>query len=98
LDIKKIIRSNIDDENAGYLMIIYSNNNIINIFNEIIEQTQKKIVTGMKFVDDLLTEEYASKEVSKIQRIIEEDIILILKDMDIIYPNLFDLFNQTSMR
>ena len=52
------------------------------------------IFIGSMFIDDIEKEEYTTKILSKIKMNIEKDTILVLKDMDSIYPSLYDLFNQ----
>ena len=49
---------------------------------------------GSRFIQDQYSEEYTLKMINKIQIQMEKNCILILKDLETIYPSLYDLFNQ----
>ena len=56
------------------------------------------ILIGSMFSDDIQKEEYTTKILSKIKMNMEKDTILILKDLESIYPSLYDLFNQNFVK
>ena len=49
---------------------------------------------GSKYKSDIKSGRYSEEILNKIKYIMETDDILILKDLDMIYPSLYDLFNQ----
>ena len=56
------------------------------------------IFIGSMFIDDIQKEEYSTKILSKIKMNMEKKTILVLKDLDSIYPSLYDLFNQNFVK
>ena len=59
-------------------------------------QINKEIISyiGSRFDDDQNSEEYILKIINKIQVQMEKNVILILKDLESVYPSLYTLFNQ----
>ena len=57
---------------------------------------KKEIISyiGSKFNDDENSEEYILKMINKIQVQMEKNVVLILKDLESVYPSLYTLFNQ----
>ena len=57
---------------------------------------KKEIISyvGSKFDDDENSEEYILKMLNKIQVQMEKNVVLILKDLESVYPSLYTLFNQ----
>ena len=49
---------------------------------------------GSKFINDQNSEEYTLKVLNKIQHQLDKNVIIIIKDLEQIYPSLYDLFNQ----
>ena len=100
------IKNNIEDFESRYLILIANNEvgsylidnlfkenkdseNINSIFN-----TKPIYYYGSSFKNDLEKEEYSYIMVNKIMVNMEQGNFLVLKNLDIIYPSLFDLFNQ----
>ena len=74
----------------------YIKNNNLKITNEIEKVIKEKIIfyIGSRFIQDQNSEEYTLKMINKIQIQMEKNVLLILKDLDSVYPSLYDLFNQ----
>ena len=89
------IRDNLKDPNSRYLLLISQNSISQNLIEKIIKNSEKQsaIYIGSQFKGDK-SESYAEEILFKIQIQMENEVILILKDLDIIYPSLYDLFNQ----
>ena len=89
------IKRNILDKNSRYLMLISEGNNGSDIVKYILDLLQKKYIEliGSKF-KELKEEIYLEKIINKIKYIMETDNVLILRDLDIIFPSLYDLFGQ----
>ena len=49
---------------------------------------------GSKFEDDINKEEYSAKNIHKIQVCMEKGSITVFKNLESIYPSLYDVFNQ----
>ena len=96
------IRESIKDKDSRYLLLIskssvsnYLINSILNS-NEMKKDLKKELsfYIGSGFSKDKLSENYGLKILNKIQLQMEQDKILLLADLESIYPSLFDLFNQ----
>ena len=96
-----ITNSNITDYLIYY--ILYNENDAYNIIKDenkmsnLVKKTKNKDIIfyiGSRFIEDQYSEEYSLKMIKKIQVQMEKSSILILKDLEIIYPSLYDLFNQ----
>ena len=96
-----IIKSNILDPNSRYLMLISDGNDGSDIIKYLLNSMKKNFIelVGSKYKNDLKSGKYSEEILNKIKYIMETDNILILRDLDMIYPSLYDLFNQnfTSM-
>ena len=59
-------------------------------------EIKKEIISyvGSKFDEDQNSEEYILKMINKIQVQMEKNVVLILKDLESVYPSLYALFNQ----
>ena len=90
------IRKNIMFSNKRYLMLISEENDGIYMAKYIINSLFKKYIelVGSKFKLDLKSEKYSKEILNRIKYIVETDNVLILKDLDDIYPFLYDLFSQ----
>ena len=49
---------------------------------------------GSRFEDDINTWEYSAKNIHKIQVCMEKGTITVFKNLESIYPSLYDLFNH----
>ena len=59
-----------------------------------IKKTEYKFFLGSRFEDDINKEEYSVKMLQKIQICMEQGILTVFKNLESIYPSLYDLFNQ----
>ena len=108
-NIKDKIKNNlieyIDDYTSRYLLLITRTNIGIYLLSSFIKSiygnnnfNNYTILIGSIFIDDVLKEEYTTKILSKIKMNIEKDTILVLKNLESIYPSLYDLFNQNFVK
>ena len=90
------IEKNVSDPNSRYLMLISDGNNGSDIVKYLLKKLKKKYIelVGSKYVQDTKSGKYSEEILNKIKYIMETDNVLILRDLDIIYPSLYDLFNQ----
>ena len=90
------IRDNINDLDSRYLLIISKSSISTYLLSLLLNQEKKEInlYIGSKFSEDLNSEEYALKIINAIQLYMGRNNILILKNLDCVYPALYDLFNQ----
>ena len=90
------IKKNILDSNSRYLMLISEGNDGSDIIKYLLNSLGKKFIelVGSKYKTDLKSGGYSEEILNKIKYIMETDNILILRDLDMIYPSLYDLFNQ----
>ena len=88
------INHNIEDTTSRYLLVV--SDNATYLLSSILERMNKKFIfiIGSQFEKDLESENYAVKILNQIQLSMEEGNILVLKDLQTIYPSLYDLFNQ----
>ena len=97
--IEECIRNNIiEEEDSRYLLLIMKSNLsqylILNILKEIKDEDKIVYFLGSLFEDDIYNEAYSAKAINKIQYYLEQDIVLILKNLSTTYSSLYDLFNQ----
>ena len=90
------IQKNISDSNSRYLMLISEGNDASDIAKYLLNSIGKVYIelVGSKYKKDLKAGIYSEEILNKIKYIMESDNILILRDLDMIYPSLYDLFNQ----
>ena len=94
-DVAERAKENIHDQKSRYLLVITKgSSNLFLISSLLIEDKEFSIYIGSKFKNDLNKEDYASKIMNKIQTDMEEGRLLILKDLETVYPHMYDLFNQ----
>ena len=95
-DVLKRIKENINDLNSRYLLIFSKSSVSPFLISSILNDEKKEFsfYIGSKFEKDLNTEEYALKVLNKIQTHMERGNILILKNLETVYPAMYDLFNQ----
>ena len=95
-DILENIEENILDLKSRYLLIISKPSIGISLLESIVSKLKKKYCyyIGSQFEDDIQSEEYTLKILNKIQFIMEDNKILILRNLESVYPALYDLFNQ----
>ena len=90
------IKKNILDSNSRYLMLISEGNDGSDIVKYLLNSLDKKFIelVGSKYKDDIKSGRYSEEILNKIKYIMETDNVLILRDLDMIYASLYDLFNQ----
>ncbi len=90
------IKKNILDPNSRYLMLISEGNDGNDIIKYLLDSLGKKYIelVGSKYKKDIKDGRYSEEILNKIKYIMESENILILKDLDMIYASLYDLFNQ----
>ena len=90
------IKENVNDLNSRYLLVISKSSISTFLISSILSEDNKEysFYIGSKFKSDLNTEEYTLKVLNKIQAHMENGNILIMKDLESVYPSMYDLFNQ----
>ena len=90
------IKENINDLNSRYLLVISKSSISTFLLSTILSDEKKEynFYIGSKFDQDINSEEYALKVLNKIQAHMERGNILILKNLESVYPAMYDLFNQ----
>jgi len=90
------IRKNVNDPNSRYLMLISEGNDATDITKYLLGKLNKKYIelVGSKYQNDIKSGRYNEEILNKIKYIMETDNVLILRDLDMIYPSLYDIFNQ----
>ena len=90
------ITKNIFDSNTRYLMLISEGNDARDIVKYILKDKNKGFIEliGSTYPKDLISKQYSEEILNQIKYIMATDNILVLKDLDMIYPSLYDLFNQ----
>ena len=97
-DFLERIKENLLETKSRYLLLfINSPNHEYCIYSLLTKYfPNKKIINfvGSDFIYDENSEEYIYKMVNKIRVQIGKDVILILKNLESVYPSLYNLFNQ----
>ena len=97
-DVIKRIKENINDKGCRYLLLIskssISNYLLSTILNDKSINKESVFYIGSRFVKDLQSEEYTLKILNKVQVQMEQNKVLLLSDLESVYPALYDLFNQ----
>jgi hypothetical protein len=77
-------------------MLISEGNDGSDIVKYLLKSIGRKFteLVGSKYKNDLRSGRYSEEILNKIKYIMETDNVLILRDLDMIYPSLYDLFNQ----
>ena len=90
------IKKNILDSNSRYLMLISEGNDGSDIVKYLLNSIGKKYIelVGSKYKADIKKGRYSEEILNRIKYIMETDNVLILRDLDMIYASLYDLFNQ----
>ncbi len=95
-DVAQRITENLYDFNSRYLLVIANSSISSCLLSSILKKTNKNysFFIGSEFEDDQKNEEYSLKVLNKVQLHMEQGNILILNNLESVYPNLYDLFNQ----
>ena len=95
-DVSQRIIENIFDLNSRYLLVISNSSISLCLLLSILIKTNKNysFIIGSEFEEDHKNEEYSLKILNKVQLHMEQGNILIFNNLESVYPNLYDLFNQ----
>ena len=91
----KRIEENILDLNSRYLIIISKFSVSSLLLTSILSSLNKNysLYIGSQFPNDIINEEYYLKILNKIQIHMKQGNILVLKNLEFVYPSLYDLFD-----
>ena len=97
INITECIEENILDNESRYLMIISDISKSQFLIQFILKKLKKEniFLLGSHFMKDLKNEEYTSSLLQKIQISMKNGEIVVMNNLESIYPSLYDLFNQT---
>ena len=101
-NVLKAIFDNIKDKDSRYLLLVTKSSISNYLLNSILTSADYKndlnkelsFYIGSGFTKDIHSEGYGLKILNKIQLQMEQNKILLLSDLDAVYPSLYDLFNQ----
>eukprot|EP00833_Pecoramyces_ruminatium_P011448 jgi/Orpsp1_1/1185480/evm.model.c7180000093977.1 len=95
-NVMKCIVNNIQDPKSRYLLIETKGSISQYLITLILEKMNRNFVFyyGSNFEDDTIKKYYSAKILNKIQVTMNEDNVMILKNLTSMYPSLYDLFNQ----
>ena len=90
------IKNNINEDDTRFLLLIMKSNLSQYLILQILKEENKKYFyyLGSLFEDDIYNEAYCAKAINKIKFYLENDIVLILKNLSTTYASLYDLLNQ----
>ena len=90
------LKDNIKDNSSRYLLIIMESSMSLQLLGYIMKELNKKYIfySGSQLKEDINQEKYNEKLLNKIQLSLENGDALVLKNMENIYPSLYNLFNQ----
>ncbi|GBC14841.2 hypothetical protein GLOIN_2v1788049 [Rhizophagus irregularis DAOM 181602=DAOM 197198] len=94
IPVEKLIDSNLDDPDARHLVVIGKSDLIVNLLTEKLKRRDLDpvVILGSQFPDD--RDDYSYSVLSRIMMCVEAGRPLILTDLEILYGNLYDLWNQ----
>ena len=95
-DVINRIKENINDLDSRYILVILKSSTSNFLLSSILSDNKKEynIFIGSYFEQDLNKEEYTSRVLNKIQMYMERPNILILSNLESVYPSMYDLFNK----
>ncbi len=95
--VQKCIELNIQNEDNRYLLVISKSSISKYLINYILTRMKKKNVflSGSKFELDLINEKYSLSLLNKIEILMKFGNVIVLDNLESIYPSLYDLFNQS---
>jgi len=98
-DIFTCIKNNLENENNRYLLLITHKTKNDTLIEFILNKLKKeyRFIQGSKLIDDQ-TEDYVLDKTWSIISFMENGEIIILKDLEIMYPKFYDLFNQNFQK
>ena len=94
-DVFSCIKNNIENDNNRYLLLITNKTKNEILIEFILKKINKtyRFIQGSKLEEDQ-NEDYVLDKTWSIINFMEKGQIIILKDLEIIYPKFYDLFNQ----
>ncbi|GBC14826.2 hypothetical protein GLOIN_2v432849 [Rhizophagus irregularis DAOM 181602=DAOM 197198] len=97
IPIEKLIDSNLNDSDARHLMIIGKSDSIVNLLTYHLRKRNldSVVILGSQFPND--RNDYSYNVLNRIMMCVETGKLLILTDLEIIYGNLYDLWNQNCI-
>ena len=98
-DIFSCIKNNLENDNNRYLLLITRKTKNDTLIEFILKKLNKeyRFIQGSKLKEDQ-NENYVLEKAWSIISSMENGEIIILKDMEIIYPKFYDLFNQNLQK
>ena len=97
-DVLQQIKENINDPESRYLLLISKSSVsyylLMSILDDESVNRNSSFYIGSRFKQDLNSEEYTLKILNKVQLQMEQNKVLLLSDLESVYPSLYDLFNQ----
>ena len=98
-DVFSCIKNNIEEENNRYLLLITTKTKSDTLIEFILKQLKKnyRFIQGSKLKEDQ-NETYALEKARSMISSIENGEIIILKDMEIVYPKFYELFYQNLQK
>ena len=98
-DIFSCVKNNLENENNRYLLLITNKTKNETLIELILKKLNKKyrFIQGSKLKEDQ-NEDYVLEKTWSIIKYMENGEIIILKDLEIIYPKFYDLFNQNFQK
>ncbi|PKC00366.1 hypothetical protein RhiirA5_459097 [Rhizophagus irregularis] len=97
IPIEKLIDSNLNDPDARHLMVISKSDSIVNLLTYHLRKRNldSVVILGSQFPND--RNDYSYNVLNRIMMCVETGKLLILTDLEIIYGNLYDLWNQNCI-
>ena len=88
------------DNTSRYLLLVTKASISQFLINSILKELNKTGIffIGSKFEKDIKEESYSAGLLNKLQYTVSQDNVMILKNLDSIYPFLYDLFNQNFIK
>ena len=95
--VQKCIESNIENGDNRYLLVISKSSISKYLINYILSKMKKKniFLSGSQFHSDLINEKYSISLLNKIEILMKFGNVIVLENLEPIYPSLYDLFNQS---
>ena len=98
-DIFSCIKNNLDNDNNRYLLLITHKTKNDTLIQFLLKKLKKeyRFIQGSKLKEDQ-NEDYVLEKTWSMISFMENGEIIILKDLEIIYPKFYDLFNQNFQK
>jgi len=98
-DLIQCINGNINDNDARYMLLEIEEGLEYLIYQNIVSQNKDKVIKymeGSPFINDIKDKngEYKMTKISEIQDYLNKDMLLIISNLNQIYPFLYDIFNR----